>query len=92
MTNMNSLQEAWRRSSSSCSLSSRSSGSAYDEVFEIIQAKGLRSELRMSERRSVMADAAKLGMALTNPLNNAMRFNFWRDAEVDVERRGSRPG
>jgi K+-sensing histidine kinase KdpD len=49
--------------------------SAYDEVVEIIQAKGLRYGLVMPETPlPVMADASKLGMALTNLFNNAIRF------------------
>jgi signal transduction histidine kinase len=63
---------------------------AYDEVLEIIRAKGLRSELRLpSEPLLVMADASKLGMALTNLLNNAMRFTpSGGTIEMETERRG----
>ncbi len=65
--------------------------SAYDEVVEIIQAKGLRSGLTMPETPfPVMADASKLGMALTNLFNNAIRFTpSGGTLDVEVERRGA---
>jgi signal transduction histidine kinase len=65
--------------------------SVYDEVLEIIQAKGVRAELRLPESAiSVMADAPKLGMALTNLLNNAMRFTpSGGSISLEVERHGS---
>jgi signal transduction histidine kinase len=64
---------------------------AYDEVLEIIRAKGIRSELRLPEQPLlVMADGSKLGMALTNLLNNAMRFTpSGGTVGMEVERRGS---
>ncbi|OGO10499.1 MAG: hypothetical protein A2Z66_11615 [Chloroflexi bacterium RBG_13_66_10] len=90
MTNMNLLQEGSAAIQLELQPIQPVVRSAYDEVFEIIQAKGLRSELRMSEAPfPVMADAAKLGMALTNLLNNAMRFTpSGGTLEVEVERRG----
>jgi signal transduction histidine kinase len=65
--------------------------SAYDEVVEIIQAKGLRYGLVMPETPlPVMADASKLGMALTNLFNNAIRFTpSGGTVDVEVERRGA---
>jgi signal transduction histidine kinase len=65
--------------------------SAYDEVLEIIRAKGVRAELRLPESEiTVMADASKLGMALTNLLNNAMRFTpSGGSICLEVERHGS---
>lgn len=64
---------------------------AYDEVLEIIRAKGLRFEVRLPEGSlPVMADGSKLGMALTNLLNNAMRFTpSGGTIGMEVERRGS---
>jgi signal transduction histidine kinase len=65
--------------------------SAYDEVVEIIQAKGLRYGLVMPEAPlPVMADPSKLGMALTNLFNNAIRFTpSGGTVDVEVERRGA---
>lgn len=49
--------------------------SAYDEVLELARAKGQTLALRLpDEPLQAMVDAPKLGMALTNLLNNAMRF------------------
>jgi signal transduction histidine kinase len=48
---------------------------AYDEVAGLIRAKGQRFELDLPhESISARVDAHKLTMALTNLLNNAMRF------------------
>ena len=48
---------------------------AYDEVAGLIRAKGQRFELDLPhESISASVDAHKLTMALTNLLNNAMRF------------------
>jgi signal transduction histidine kinase len=65
--------------------------SVYEEVQEIIQAKGVRADLRLPEAPiPVMADSSKLGMALTNLLNNALRFTpSGGSILMEVERRGS---
>jgi signal transduction histidine kinase len=48
---------------------------AYDEVVDLIEAKGQSIELVLPEQElSANVDAPKLTMALTNLLNNAMRF------------------
>jgi signal transduction histidine kinase len=48
---------------------------AYDEVAGLIRAKGQQFELSLPEESiTARVDAHKLTMALTNLLNNAMRF------------------
>lgn len=48
---------------------------AYDEVVGLIQAKGQSIELQLPEQKLLaLVDAPKMTMALTNLLNNAMRF------------------
>ncbi len=64
---------------------------AYEEVFDMVQAKGQSLILRLPEEPlEAVVDAPKLSMALTNLLNNAMRFtpaqgHIW----LELERRGT---
>jgi len=75
MTNMNLM----RVGTGEMSLELRPLGevvqAAHDEVAPLIQAKGQALALRLpSSRLTSMVDRSKLVMALTNLLNNAMRF------------------
>lgn len=64
---------------------------AYEEVFDTVQAKGQNLMLRLPEEPlEAVVDSAKLSMALTNLLNNAMRFtpaggHIW----LELQRRGT---
>ena len=75
MTNMNLMQVG----TGEMSLESRPLGevvqAAHDEVAPLVQAKGQALALRLpSSKLTSMVDRSKLVMALTNLLNNAMRF------------------
>lgn len=64
---------------------------AYEEVAEMVQAKGQSCTLQLGEEPLLaMADASKLGLALRNLLNNSGRFtpaggHIW----LDLEQHGS---
>jgi len=63
---------------------------AHDEVLRLVEAKGQALTLEMpSEPLRAMVDEAKLRMALTNLLNNAIRFTE-RDGQIwlSLERHG----
>ncbi|MEW6567339.1 MAG: ATP-binding protein [Chloroflexota bacterium] len=91
MTNMNLLQFGTAEVSLVLQPLAPIARAAYEEVSELVRAKGQSLALRLPEEPlQAMVDSAKLGMALTNLLNNAMRFtptegHIW----LDVERRGT---
>lgn len=64
---------------------------AYEEVRETIQAKGQTLNLNLPEKTiTAYVDGPKLSMALTNLLNNAMRFTeAGGQISITLEKRGS---
>lgn len=91
MTNMNMLRVGSAEMGLSvCPLAAIAEAAA-DELATLIRAKGQSFTRRLSpEPLRAMADAPKLTMALTNLLNNAMRFTpAGGEIQLDLERHGA---
>jgi signal transduction histidine kinase len=91
MTNMNLMKVGSGEMSFAVHPLAEIARAAYDEVAGLIRAKGQRFELSLpQESITARVDAQKLTMALTNLLNNAMRFTPEEGRiELALTRKGS---